>query len=734
MGLGLGAAGCGGGESSTSGGGHAGTTGSGGVTTGGAGGGGASGGTAGSGGDIFGGCEGVVCGQGDCCDGTQECVLGGCLPACASKVRCGADLTVCCDSGQVCVAGGCVVPGKACTDWADCAENEFCEPTLGACLPQPSGAPPCEYKPPTGPLHPTVEWSWTETPLFPTFVQVINMPVVIDLEKDGTPDVVIVTSDGYDPAKPAYLRALDGATGAEKWDAMNDVYVDANRVQPRSTPAAADIDGDGFVEIVTAKAGGGLIAFEHDGTFKWTSKMADGVTAWNKALASSAVAIADLEGDGSPEVVVAGAVFDATGKLLFDGGELFGSNGTYGPVSIIADLDGVPPQEIVGGKKALRSDGTVYWDNGLADGYPAIADLDLDGTPELVVVAAGSLRIQSPTTGVVLTQIDIPGTGSGGPPTIADFDADGIPEIASANGDAYSVFEYTSTPMPTVTVKWQSATQDLSSNHTGSSVFDFQGDGAAEVVYNDECYFRIYDGKDGTVLFEEKNSSATIHEYPVVVDADGDNNTEVVIGGNDVNHKNGNTTCPYPAAEARHGVWVYGDADDNWVRTRKLWNQHAYHITNIDGDGSVPAPESVSWVSPPGLNNYRQSSQGAGVFNAPDLQVGLDASLGLCPTKVTLSAVVRNQGSLGVAAGVLVRFYRGNGPGAFLIKQTATQTALLPGQSETITTDYTVQAGDVTMDFSVDVDSVDPMPGAFKECLEDNNATTLTGVVCPDVQ
>lgn len=733
------AAGCdgGGGSTASGGGGQGGGGATGGAVTGGAatgGQGGGDGGSAGSGGGLFMGCEGAVCGQGDCCDGTQECVLGACLPACPSQVRCGPELSICCGSGQVCLSDACVTPGVPCTDWADCEEDEFCEPTVGACLPQPGGKPACEYKPPAGPLKPTLEWSWTDTAIFPEFVQVINMPVVIDLEKDGTPDVVVVTSNSYTPSQPAYLRALDGGTGVEKWDAANDVYKPEYRVQPRTTPAAGDIDGDGLVEIVAGKAGGGLIAFEHDGTFKWASTQGDGVTPWTTALESATVAIADLEGDGSPEVVVGGAVFDASGKLLVNGGAMFGANsGTYGAVSIVADLDGALPQEIVGGKRALRSDGTVYWDNGLVDGYPAIADLDLDGTPELVIVANDTLRVQSPTTGAVLAEIGMPGTGSGGPPTIADFDADGVPEIASANGNAYSVFEYTSVPLPELSVKWQSTTQDQSSNRTGSSVFDFQGDGAAEVVYNDECYFRIYGGEDGAVLFEEPNSSATIHEFPVVVDADGDNNTEVVIGGNDLNHKNGTVSCPYGVAMARHGVFVYGDADDNWVRTRRLWNQHAYHITNIDGDGSVPAPEAPSWIVPPGLNNYRQSSQGAGVFNAPDLQVGLEASLAPCPTKVALAAVVRNQGSLGVAAGVSVRFYRGIGAGATLIAEAATTGPLLPGQAETVTAEYVVD-GEKTLDFSVQVDSADPTPGAFKECLEDNNDATLSNVECPQVQ
>lgn len=692
---------------------------------------GAMGGMGGDGGGFVVGCpSGIVCGAGVCCAANQECVISVCLGTCASNVRCGADLSVCCPAGDVCVADQCATPGATCLDWADCNDGEFCEPTLGQCIPQPpAGGQTCEYKPPPGPLDPILEWSWETTTINPAFVQVINMPVVVDLEKDGTPDVVIVTSDNFDTAGAAYLRALHGKDGTEKWDAMADPYKMEYRVSSRMTPAAADIDGDGFVEIITGKTGGGLIAFEHDGKFKWSATRSDG-TAWTTVYQSATVAIADLEGDGSPEIVVGGSVFDKDGVLRFDGGTFFGANGgTYGAVSIVADLDGVMPQEIVGGRRALRADGSVYWDNGLIDGYPAIADLDLDGKPELVVIAAGTVRIQDPTNGAILAQVMMPGTGSGGPPTIADFDADGFPEISAANGTAYSVFEYTPGTPPTVTVKWNKTTQDGSSNRTGSSVFDFQGDGAAEVVYNDECYFRIYAGVDGTELFSVANSSATIHEFPVVVDVDGDNNTEVVVAGNDLNHKGGSPACPYGTAGARHGVFVYGDKGDNWVRTRRIWNQHAYHLTNIEASGAVPVPEKPSWVAPFGLNNYRQSNQGAGVFNAPDLKVSLEASLTPCPAAVTLRAFVQNKGALGVAAGVNVRFYRGSDATGTFIGEAQTTQALLPGQYEIVTVNYPVTGNEV-MSFFVEVDKDGMGSGSENECLEDNNTAMLDGVEC----
>ena len=61
---------------------------------------------------------------------------------------------------------------------------------------------------------------------------------------------------------------------------------------------------------------------------------------------------------------------------------------------------------------------------------------------------------------------------------------------------------------------WKRDTEDDSSRVTSSSVFDFNGDGAAEVVYNDECYFRVYDGHDGEVLFTAALAQPHQHREP----------------------------------------------------------------------------------------------------------------------------------------------------------------------------------------------------------------------------
>jgi hypothetical protein len=168
-------------------------------------------------------------------------------------------------------------------------------------------------------------------------------------------------------------------------------------------------------------------------------------------------------------------------------------------------------------------------------------------------------------------------------------------------------------PMPkagAVFRRWSATTQDQSSNVTGSSVFDFQGDGAAEVTYNDECYARVYSGSDGKELLKIENSSGTIHEYPLVVDADGDEHAEFLVVANLSETKNVDACkARFPGYMARKGVYLYRPQTSEWVPTRKLWTQHTYHVTNADETGNPPMMEQANWTTP-GLNNFRQNLQG----------------------------------------------------------------------------------------------------------------------------
>ncbi len=60
--------------------------------------------------------------------------------------------------------------------------------------------------------------------------------------------------------------------------------------------SAADIDGDGIVELVTKAKDQKVYAYEHDGTLKWTSvSLGD-----NTGTLDIAISISDMNGDGAP--------------------------------------------------------------------------------------------------------------------------------------------------------------------------------------------------------------------------------------------------------------------------------------------------------------------------------------------------------------------------------------------------------------------------------------------------
>jgi len=678
------------------------------------------------------GCESMtVCGSPPaCCEVGEECALGACLPACASGVRCGADLTTCCDAAQACVSGSCVDLGQTCVDSFECPLGDFCEPTLGRCLPQ-FDPVTCAIEPVFGAFEAIVEWSAVSATDAPDCMNGITTPAVVDLTGDGRSEIVAsFTCD--DDWQHAVLRAY-GGDGTPLWS----VTAPGDRLNGRTGIAAADLDGDGRAEIVAVlrpTLGSRPIAFDHDGTVLWRATQEDGTTPLAVSFDNGAPTIADLDGDGVPEVIFGAVVVDgATGVREWqrDTGGNEGTNSGYGGgIAAVADLDGDRVPEIITGRRAYRRDGVAYWTSTAPDGYPAIAQFDADAQPEVVLVASGSIYLLDGLTGAVQWgPIAQPGGGRGGPPTVADFDGDGRPEIGVAGSASYSVYDLDEADG----VLWSRATQDVSSNATGSSVFDFEGDGAAEVVYADECYMRVYRGSDGEVLLEIPSSSSTIHEYPLVADVDADGNSEIVIVANDRN-PGLRTQCRAADATwsgARRGLFVYGDARDQWMRTRRVWGQHAYHVTDLLSDGTVPRIETDNWTVP-GLNNYRQNAQGEGVYNAPDLVViALEVILDGCPSSVTLRARIANEGNLGAPSGVPVAFHAGTPAmrGALLGVGRTTST-LLPGQSDVVELTGVSLAGEPPYEFVVFADDDGAGGGIVVECDEADNAGSIGDLDC----
>jgi hypothetical protein len=429
------------------------------------------------------------------------------------------------------------------------------------------------------PLTPTLQWSWTSSAVEPNSLNVMSTPSVMDLNGDGKPDVIFgsTASTGGGSVEVGVLRALNGATGAELFTVADPGL----RINSAASVATGDIDGDKKPDIIAVDSSGRrLIAFNSVGSFMWRSAELEAIN-WG------APSIADLNGDGSPEIVIGRQVVSNTGVLLWTGAGSNASGGNVGPLSLVSDVDQDGKPDVVAGNTVYGTDGSIKNRNvNLPDGYNAVGNFGGDSKAEIVLVANGQVWLLNHDMTVRWGPVAIPGGGFGGPPTVADFDGDGKPDVGVAGASRYVVIGNDGS------VKWSTVTQDSSSNRTGSSVFDFQKDGSAEVVYGDELFLRVYDGKTGGELFKVAKSSCTWHEYPLVADVDADGHAEILGVANN--------NCGFGP---QRGVYVWGD-DDTWVDTRDVWNQHTYHITNVAQDGTIPVNELTNWLVP-GLNDFR---------------------------------------------------------------------------------------------------------------------------------
>lgn len=761
-----------------------------------------------------GGAGGLFEDAGTGCTTSEQCNGGVCVDGicCATAAQaCGG---VCCSGGTVCLFDNCVVPGSPCHTANDCAADQYCETALGdnggggagggggectapvplegKCLDLPptcdaDGKPQgcvqaCEYHPAGGQLQAIEKWEWgTAAVVKPTFVDVWSTPTVgrvYDGNCDGKvdqldpPNIVFVSGDATAVATgkgtcchctgapvsaclSGVLRMLDGRTGAEIWSL--DKASAASAGFAGLSTAIGDIDGDGAMDVLAVTAEGLLVMIDSKGNVVRTSDLpipgyTNGTFGWGGGLA-----IADMDHDGAPEVAYAATVFSTKNgalKLAWTGTGAIGGGSVYQALSTFADLDGAPDGnlELLAGRTAYKADGTILWDRtGIEDGFPATGDLDGDGKPEVIMIGNGNVRVLEGSNGADdLPVFKLPGNGAGGPPTVADFDGDGKPEIGVAQQNLYSLLKpnYAITKMELV---WATPNHDLSSSVTGSSVFDFEGDGKAEVIYADECFLWVFDGQTGAVRYATSTTSFTGTEASVVADVDGDGHAEIVMVSNradpssagwkcmDANGEpatvNGATWVPSAAADKAYaGIHVFGDKASSWVGTRTLWNQHTYHVSNICDDrdtaceapnlyGSIPKNEKKNWTLP-WLDNFRQNVQDKGLFNAPDATLKLAVE---CLDPVAAKVSVRNQGLASLPKDVQIGVYKVNG-GDALVGQTKTTHALFPGQTEVLTLDLDASAS--KSDTFVARILIDPANPTFHECLEDNNQSAQETPSC----
>ncbi len=545
---------------------------------------------------------------------------------------------------------------------------------------------------------------------YPTLDSVFQSPVVAQFTDDNAdamanewdmPDIAVLMGDEF----------AEYTTADDRWSAIRIISGDGSEVHGSvlwdefegftyapylfAGLATADLNVDGVKELVT------IVRQPDDATTCYIGVYEVGlygdidlirVSSDTISCESHSPAVADIDRNGSTEIVVGSRVYDASLNIInpeASGGQGWFNYGAVGAStdrtgywnsgyhSFAYDMDGDGTNmEIVAGSTIYNNDGTVFCniDGGdIADGYPAVADFDGDEQPEIVITGNRQVNVYSGTPVSGLCDListnendpyldmglpsGIPAHPScdstraafGGQPTIADFTGDGTLEVGVAGSCWYSIFDYTGDA--TFERIAMTQTRDWSSASTGSTVFDFNGDGANEVVFSDEdaVYVWGYNDSPGlapwdrmdTLLKDENHKSWTIHEYPLVADVDGDGKAEIVAVNSHLPEAPGSTT-----PTEHYGIYVIGEFNDNWVSARSMWNQHAYYVTNVDDDASVGygAPNYAPYT-PEDYNSFRAQAPGSfGVNAAANLYPEVTTCQDECGA-VTVWVQIANEGA-----------------------------------------------------------------------------------------
>ena len=432
-----------------------------------------------------------------------------------------------------------------------------------------------------------------------------SSPALADLDGDGRLEIVLADSDGD-------IRVLDASGGLRPgWPRQTTAPVDypdsaaytsgavtATGASVVAAPAVADLDGDGCSqEIVIATMRGALEVYQPDGTRLLT------VNASQEGFAG-APTLADLDGDGDLEIVAAALdqrlyAYHHDGvpvwpPVVVEDTRLMPAERDRGPIvasPAVADLDGDGSPEIVLGS------GEVYDGPNPSLGYGRLYAYHADGTPVSGWPVGGANDLD---LGILLKSIDalLPVIAEGVPasPVLVDIDGDGRREILTGTPTGPALrYDLAGTPTPMNLVGGGPASNTLhdSTLHAVGTpvVADLDGDGGPDYLvptitvdlaaldgggwFRDAVEFSLSawslatgDWLDG---FPRKVDDWTVLSSLATADVDGDGRLEVLTPS---------------AGYLLHAFRADGTEPDGWPKFTGGWLSSPA-VADLDGDGAV---------------------------------------------------------------------------------------------------------------------------------------------------
>lgn len=552
-----------------------------------------------------------------------------------------------------------------------------------------------------------------------------GLPAVADLDGDGIPEIIANLTAGLGLGT-GDLYVYHGDTGQLMWKDTG------AKLGYGSQPAIADLDNDGLAEVLAVRSVGPQSPFDPiTDTARYTVGCWDstGVLKWETDEFrkvdfdyATAVAVSDMNHDGSPEIVAGRVIFHSDGSFRAKGTHGHGSWGllpgpgggvSEGAVSAVADLDLDGEEEVIVGDAIYDIDGNDKWFNDAAqDGMIAVANLDDDPEGEFVSSNLNRVTVRDSNGRTLWGPTELDGANIVSPAAIGDLDHDGYPEVIVAGGNEIVAFHHDGT------VLWHQAVTD-SSGATGASIFDFDADGDQEVVYDDEINVYAFDGPTGAVRFQsDRHSSSTMMDYPVIADVDGDGSAEIIVT---------HTTYGY-------GFTVYGAGDGRWAPARKLWNQHAYSRNNVEDDLTIPQNPVQAFTDPD--NNSWHSASDPTLYQVDepiDLKISVvdtcEVQCALGKFYVAVQPV--NASTVALDPGVAITLYVRRGGTTTKVETQTVGASLAAGYTGEqlifeIPSDL-VQGADA---IRVAIDDNGRGRGTIAECFEDDNSVEISGPFC----